>query len=335
MLDQTPVAAEDITATEWLERLQPYRGAQLGRSLWELAVTIIPFAGLWLLAWASLSVSIWLTLLFAIPAAGFLVRMFLIQHDCGHGTFFRKRATNDALGRFLGVFTLTPYDVWQRSHATHHASAGNLDHRGTGDIWTLTVREYAALPWWRKVQYRIYRHPFVLFGIGPSVLFLINQRLPLGYFRAGWRYWASAMGTNAGILALGGLIYWLTGLDGLLYVHLPIVLIAASAGVWLFYVQHQFEETHWRAADDWNVHEAGLEGSSYYKLPAPLQWLTANIGLHHIHHLSSRIAFYRLPDVLRDYPELGEIRTITLRESFACARLKLWDEDAGKLVAFG
>lgn len=329
------VMPTELPASVWLQRLQKYRGAEFWRSVWELCVTVVPFAALWFLAWASLSISVWLTLLLTIPAAGFLVRLFLIQHDCGHGTFFRKRTTNDRLGSLLGVFTLTPYFVWQRSHATHHASAGNLDERGVGDIWTLTVREYRALPPHMRLWYRIYRHPFLLFGIGPAVLFLIQQRVPCGYFRSGWRYWASAMGTNAGILALGAGIYTFAGWNGLLLVHLPIVLIAATAGVWLFYVQHQFEDTHWRSEGDWDLHEAGLAGSSHYKLPGFLPWLTANIGLHHVHHLCSRIPFYRLPDAVRDYPELGEIRTITLLESLRCTKLKLWDEDRERLISFG
>ncbi len=323
-----------IPATAWLERLQGYRGADLGRSLWELTVTLVPFVGLWILAWASLSVSVWLTLALTIPAAGFLVRLFMIQHDCGHGTFFRQRATNDWLGRVLGVLTLTPYDVWQRSHAVHHATTGNLDHRGTGDIYTLTVREFEALSWRDRLLYRLYRHPLVLFGLGPAHLFLLQHRLPFGYFRSGWRYWVSAMATNAGIAALVALIVWLAGVQALLLVHLPIVVLAATIGVWLFYIQHQFEDTHWRQGDDWNVHEAGLAGSSYYELPGVLRWLTANIGMHHVHHLASRIPFYRLPDVLRDYPELREVRTITLLESFKCARLKLWDEDLKRLITF-
>lgn len=328
------ITTDQPTASVWLRRLQAYRGAQLDRSLWELAVTVVPLVSFWLLAWASLSISVWLTLALTIPAAGFLVRVFMIQHDCGHGTFFRKRKSNDVLGHILGVFTLTPYYVWARSHAVHHATAGNLEHRGTGDIWTLTVREYEACSGREKLAYRLYRHPLVLFGVGPLWLFLFQQRVPLGYFDAGWRYWMSAMGTNVGIAMLVGVIVWLTGWHGLLFVHLPIVLVAATIGVWLFYVQHQFEETHWRHESDWDLHEAGLAGSSYYKLPEVLRWMTANIGMHHLHHLCSRIPFYRLPDVLRDYPELGKIRTITFIESLRCSKLKLWDEDRNRLISF-
>ncbi len=334
MLQRSADAPQEISAADWLERLNRYRGARLYRSLWEVAVTVVPFAIFWGLAYASLSVSWVLTLFLLIPAAGFMVRIFMIQHDCGHGTFFKKRASNDWLGRVLGVLTLTPYDVWQRSHSIHHATTGNLDHRGTGDIRTLTVREYAALPWYGKLNYRLYRHPLVLFGLGPAYVFLLQHRLPLGYFRSGWRFWVSSMATNAGIAVLLGAIVWFGGIEALLFVHLPIVVLAATIGVWLFYVQHQFEDTHWRKGSEWNVHEAGLEGSSYFDLPPVLRWMTANIGMHHVHHLSSRIPFYRLPEVLRDYPELREVRTITLLDSLKCAKLKLWDEDRERLITF-
>jgi omega-6 fatty acid desaturase (delta-12 desaturase) len=276
----------------------------------------------------------WLTLIIAVAAAGFLVRLFMIQHDCGHGAFFRKRAANDWIGRVIGVLTLTPYDVWRRSHAIHHASSGNLDQRGVGDIETLTVREYRALPRWRRLAYRVYRHPIVLFVIGPAFLFLLQHRLPFGLMRAGWMPWVSALATNAGIaLAIAAMI-WLVGPAPFLLVHLPIVLVASSIGVWLFYVQHQFEETFWAEERAWNVHEAALYGSSYYELPGVLAWLTANIGVHHVHHLYSRIPFYRLSQVLRDYPALANVRRLTLLESFRCVKLALWDESRRRLVSF-
>jgi len=334
MSEATIQDALQVPASAWLTRLAPYRGSILSRSLWELAVTIVPLVALWLLAWASLSISVWLALALTVPTAFFLVRLFMIQHDCGHGTFFRKRASNDWLGRILGVVTMTPYDVWQRSHAVHHATTGNLDHRGTGDIRTLTVQEFEASTPLEKFWYGVYRHPLVLFGIGPAYLFLIQHRLPLGYFRSGWRYWASAMLTNLGIVALGAAIVWLAGLDALLFVHLPMIAVAATIGVWLFYVQHQFEDAHWRDDDDWNVHEAALHGSSYYELPPVLRWFTANIGMHHVHHLSSRIPFYRLPEIMNDYPELRDVKTVKLLESFSCAKLKLWDENQGRLITF-
>lgn len=328
------LVATSADARDWLLALARYREPDLWRSVFEIAVTIGAFVALWGLAWASLSVGYWLTLVVTVPAAGFLVRLFLIQHDCGHGAFFRKRLSNDWVGRVLGVLTLTPYDVWRRSHAIHHATSGNLDHRGIGDIDTLTVREYLSRSFWGRLGYRLYREPLVMFGIGPSYIFVLKHRLPFGFMRAGWRPWVSAMGTNVGIMVISAGVIWAIGLGPFLKVQLPVTALAASIGVWLFYVQHQFEETVWAPAEGWNQHEAALYGSSHYDLPQPLKWMSANIGIHHVHHLYSRIPFYRLPQVLRDYPELAAIRRLTLRQSFACVKLKLWDESHQRMVTF-
>ena len=330
----SPGSTVEPLARDWIGLLQRYREPDQIRSVLEIAITAVPFVLLWVAAWAALSFSYWVTLALAVPAAGFLVRLFMIQHDCGHGTFFRKRVVNDWIGRVIGVVTLTPYDVWRRSHALHHATSGNLDQRGTGDIDTLTVREYQALPRWRRFAYRLYRDPVVMFGVGPAYLFLIQHRLPVGLMRAGWQYWMSAIATNIGIAALVLAMIWLVGAGPFLLVHLPITLLAASAGVWLFYVQHQFEDTFWAEGRAWDMHEAALLGSSHYDLPGVLRWFTANIGVHHVHHLYSRIPFYRLPQVLRDYPELGNVRRVTLAESLKCARLRLWDERGRRLVSF-
>ncbi|MGI9426844.1 MAG: fatty acid desaturase [Hyphomicrobiaceae bacterium] len=321
-------------ARDWTQLLAQYREPDQRRSIWELFATLVPLVGLWLLAWAALSISAWLTLAIAVPASGFLVRLFMIQHDCGHGAFFCRRATNDWVGRIIGVLTLTPYDVWRRSRAIHHATTGNLDQRGIGDIATLTVREYQARPWWRRMLYRIYRNPLVMFGIGPAYLFIVQNRLPLGFMRAGWRFWVSSTATNVAIAVMIGLLIYLVGLGPFLIVHLPIMLLASSIGVWLFYIQHQFEDTVWAAGPEWNFHDAALHGSSHYDLPAVLRWFTANIGMHHVHHLCSRIPYYRLPSVLRDHPELADVTRLTLVQSLASVRLRLWDETHQKLVSF-
>ncbi len=219
----------------------------------------------------------------------------MIQHDCGHGSFFRSRAINDWVGRVVGVVTLTPYDYWKRTHADHHATAGNLDRRGLGDIETLTVREYLSLDWRKRLGYRLYRHPLVMFGVGPTYLFLLQHRAPLGLMRgAGWKPWLSTMSTNAGIAAVVALLMWLIGPRAFLMIHGPIFMLAATIGVWLFYVQHQFDGTHWRASPIGRLPETALHGSSHYDLPLVLRWFSANIGIHHVHHLSSRIPFYRL-----------------------------------------
>jgi acyl-lipid omega-6 desaturase (Delta-12 desaturase) len=319
-------------ARAWGRLLAPFREPDPGRSLFELLLTLGSFLGLWLLAWASLDLGYWATLILAVPTAGFLVRLFMIQHDCGHGSFFRRRLTNDWVGRALGVLTMTPYDDWRRAHAVYHATSANLDRRGMGDITTLTVREYQALPWRRRLGYRLYRHPVVMFGLGPAYLFLILHRLPHG-----WRdpsAWLSPMLTNLAIAVCIAGAALLIGIGPFLLVQGPVILLAAAIGVWLFYVQHQFEETSWDGDADWSLHEGALHGSSHYELPAVLQWLTANIGVHHVHHLSSRIPSYRLPDVLRAHPELGAVNRITIAQSLGCVRLALWDEDTRRLVSF-
>lgn len=285
-------------------------------------------------AWSAQNAGYWIGLIAVVPAAGFLVRLFMIQHDCSHGSFFRSRRANNWVGRVIGVLTLTPFDLWRHSHATHHATSGNLDRPNIGGIETLTVREYQALPRLHRLRYRLYRHPLVLFGIGPVYLFLLANRLPFGFMRSGWMPWVSTMGTNAAIaLVVAGMI-WLVGLGPFLLVQLPITLLGAVIGVWLFYVQHQFEDTYWRHQEEWSFDEAAVHGSSHYVLPGILRWFSANIGVHHVHHLCSRIPSYRLPEVLRDHPELRDVGRITLRQSLASVPLALWDEDKQRLVSF-
>ncbi len=315
--------------------LARYREPSLTRSIIEIALTFGPLAGLWTLAWAAFHFGHWwLSLVLAVPAAAFLVRLFMIQHDCGHGAFFRHRLANDWVGRVIGVITLTPYDFWRRTHAAHHASSGSLERRGIGDIDTLTVNEYLTLSFWGRLRYRIYRHPLILFGFGPAYLFFLQHRLPVGLMKGGWRPWLSAMATNAAIGSIASALIWLIGLEPFLLVHLPIALLAASIGVWLFYVQHQFETTYWARDGEWALHEAALRGSSHYDLPHVLRWLTANIGMHHIHHLACCIPYYRLPRALRECPELRQASRLTLLESFGCVRLALWDEGRRRLVSF-
>lgn len=317
-----------------LKQVSEFRQPRHARSVFEIAITAIPFGLLWLATWAALDAGHAPGLLLAVPAGALLFRLFMIQHDCGHGAFFRGRAANDWTGRVLGILTLTPYECWRRSHAVHHASSGNLDARGTGDLDTLTVAEFRALGFVRRLLYRLYRHPIVLFGIGPAYQFLLRHRLPFGMAGKGWRRWLSAMGTNAGIAAIAGALIWAMGLKLFLLVHLPITLVAASLGVWFFYVQHQFEHTHWDRGEDWCFHSSALQGSSHYQLPPILRWFSANIGVHHVHHLASRIPFYRLPEVLRAVPVLAGFSKMTIGQSFAGVRLALWDEDKRRLVSF-
>lgn len=321
-------------ARTWLKRLARYHQPSTGRSVLEILLTVVPFVVLWVLAaWAVVN-GLWWGLALTMPAAAFLVRLFILQHDCGHGALFPRRRANDWTGRVLGVLTFTPYDYWRRTHAVHHATAGNLDKRGIGDVLTLTVAEYRALPRWGRARYWLYRHPAVMFGLGPAWLFVCQHRLPVGLMRSGVLPWASALLTNLGIVlpALG--LVWLMGVGPFLLVQVPVTLMAATAGVWLFYVQHQFETTHWAGDKNWEFGHAALHGSSNYELPAVLRWITGNIGIHHVHHLSSRIPFYRLPQVLADHPELAGIGRVTLLDSLKGVRLVLWDERARRLVSF-
>jgi omega-6 fatty acid desaturase (delta-12 desaturase) len=322
-------------ARDWMKIIARYRDPNPTRSLFEVGITFVPFVLLWLVIWLSIHFDQWIGLILVVPAAAFLVRLFMIQHDCSHGSFFRNRGFNDWLGRAISVLTLTPYDHWRHTHAVHHATSGNLAQRGVGDIDTLTVREYLALSPWRRFCYRLYRHPVVMFGIGPLYLFIVQHRFPVGMMRRGWQPWLSTMATNFAIAVVVATVIWFVGLKAFLLIQVPIIALAASAGVWLFYVQHQFEETFWADGGTWNVHEAALRGSSHYDLPFILRWFTANIGVHHVHHLCSRIPFYRLRQVLRSHPELTSMGRLTLLQSFDCVRLVLWDEARKKLVSFG
>ncbi|SPH22271.1 Fatty acid desaturase [Ascidiaceihabitans donghaensis] len=336
MTQKSGVSAQTVepkNARDWVKVLANYREPSAKRSSFELAVTLGPFIGLWALAWWSLSISAWLTLAISLCNAAFLLRLFAIQHDCGHSAFFKNRALSDWTGRAIGVLTLTPYDVWRRAHSIHHSSAGNLGRRGLGDINTLTVAEYRARSPMKRLMYRMYRHPIVLFGLGPGYVFFLENRLPVGLMEKG-KYWISAMGTNAAILVALLVILYFGGLTPILLIFVPSTLLAATAGVWLFYVQHQFETTHWEENDNWDVHHAALHGSSHYVMPRVLQWLSANIGIHHVHHLYSRIPFYRLPEVLSDHADLATGNQMTIRESIANARLHLWDENSKRLLSF-
>lgn len=317
-----------------VRKLLPYRNPRLVRSISELAITLAGYIALLWVMFLAAERGYWLALVLTMPAAGLLLRLFLIQHDCGHGAFLPSRAANDWVGRCLGVLTLTPYACWRRSHALHHANTGNLDARGLGDIDTLTVREFRSLGRWRRALYRMYRHPLVMFGVGPGYLFLLRHRLPIGLMTAGRGYWASAIGTNVAIAMLLAGLFYQFGLPSLLLVQLPVTLFAASVGVWLFYVQHQFEEGHWERGADWSFHKAAFHGSSHLELPGILRWFTANVGAHGVHHLASRIPFYRLPEVLRNHPELVQMNRLTMADTFRTFRLALWDEDQSRMVSF-
>ena len=325
---------EQAAAAAWAARLAPYKGADLQHSVWQLTGAAALFAGAWTLMYVSLAVGYWLTLLLAVPTAFFLIRLFIIQHDCGHGAFFRSTRAADVVGSILGVLTLTPYHYWKKTHALHHATSGNLEHRGFGDIDTLTVDEYVARSPWERFKYRVYRHPVVLFGVGAVLHFFVRHRIPTIVPREWTRERRSILWTDVGLAAAIVLMGTLVGFRELLLVQLPVTLLSTSMGVWLFYVQHQFEPTYWEHDERWEYDAAALQGSSYYRLPKILQWATGNIGLHHVHHLLPRIPNYRLQLVLDEHPELRQVPTLTLKDSFRCVSLTLWDERARRLVPF-
>lgn len=327
--DTTPIDSRQL-----VRELKAFVAPHPGRGGFELAITLVPFLLLCGLMLAAVKAGYLFALVLTMPTGLFLLRLFLIQHDCGHGSFLEKRASNDWLGRALGVLTFTPYDCWRRSHALHHAGTGNLDARGFGDVDTLTVREYHALSRVGKLRYRLYRHPLVLLGIGPAYLFLLRHRLPIGLVKAGRIYWVSAMATNIATALLLAVLVYQFGISVVVLTLLPVVLIAAMMGVWLFYIQHQFEDAHWDHSANWSFHDAALRGSSYLELPPVLRWFTANIGIHHVHHLASRIPFYRLPEVMITFPHLSGMNRFSALETFGTLRLVLWDEEKRRLVSF-
>jgi len=311
-----------------------YKGADTGKAVLQIISTAIPFIATLSVMFYMVERSYALTLLLSLPAAGLLIRFFIIQHDCGHGSFFPSRLANDTLGRTLSILTVAPYGLWRRSHAQHHASSGNLERRGIGDIDTLTVNEYLSLNHMQRLKYRLYRNPAFLLLFGVPFYFLVLHRLPWGHPYRPRETWRSVTGTNLGMLGFYGLLTLLLGWKSMLLVALPIVIIASIIGGWLFFVQHQFEDTFWEESKDWNFQVAAIYGSSYYVLPKILQWFTGNIGLHHIHHLCSMIPNYRLQDCIDANPELQNINRLTLWQSFKCVHLKLWDEKNRRLIGF-
>jgi omega-6 fatty acid desaturase (delta-12 desaturase) len=309
-----------------------FQDPTLGRSLWQILNSVIPYLCLLLIMYWSLGISYGLTVALAIPAAGFLTRIFIIFHDCGHGSFFRSRRANRAVGSVVGLLFFLPFHYWTHQHAIHHATTGDLDRRGSGDVHTITVREYVGMSRLRQFLYRAYRHPVSLLLIGPVFTFFIRYRY--WHESDGPRRRRSAMVTNLALLAIVTTAALTIGFRTYLLIQLPILLIAGTLGVWLFYVQHQFEWTYWEKHEDWNHLRGALKGSSLYALPPLLQWFTGNIGFHHVHHLNPRIPNYRLQAAHEAIPELHEVRPITLRSSLLTMRCNLWCENRRRMVSF-
>jgi omega-6 fatty acid desaturase (delta-12 desaturase) len=316
----------------WVDLLVPYAKPSLRRSGADVLTSVVPYLALSVLMYASITVSPWLTLALAVPSAGFLLRTYIVFHDCTHGSFLPSKRANHWLGTALGLLVLAPFVRWRHDHAVHHATAGDLDRRGVGDILTLTVAEYRARPWRARLGYRLLRHPLVMFGIGPIIAMMVGPRIVAKNARPRMR--RSVLGTDIALAVIVGVLCWAFGWREFLLVWLPASMLAGSTGIWLFYVQHQFEDVYWQRGGEWTYCDAALRGSSYLRLPKVLQFFTGNIGLHHVHHLNARIPNYNLQRAHDENPLFHDVPTLSLRDGLSAVRLKLLDERHGRMVTF-
>jgi omega-6 fatty acid desaturase (delta-12 desaturase) len=328
------LSAAGISSSQWQRTLTAYAEPDTLRSAAQLAGNLIAFFGLWVAMWQAAESSYWGSLLLAIPTAGFVLRLFSIQHDCGHGAFFNSRAANDWTGRALSLISLVPYAYWRSAHANHHAAIGRLDKRGIGEIDLFTAREFSELSPFERTAYRVYRHPLGLLGIGPSWQFYLRFRLPFNLPEPQGEARRSILATNAALLAALLTIHATLGLGGFLALYLPAMTLAAGVGVALFYMHHNFERGYWAEPPEWRHRDASLQGSSYLALPRVLEWFTGHTGIHHVHHLCPRIPNYRLRECIDSHPELAALNRLALRDAIRCFRLGLWDEGARKLISF-
>ncbi len=312
--------------------LDVYAQPSLGRSLLDIATSVVPYVALSVLMYLTLSISTLLTLVLALPAAGFLVRTFVVFHDCAHGSLMPSKRANAHVGRVAGLLVLSPFRRWRHDHAVHHATSGDLERRGVGDLPTITVSEYRARSWRGRLAYHLIRNPLVMFGLGPVIAMMIGPRIATRAQRPRMRN--SVLGTDVALLVVGGGLWWLIGLGNLLLIWMPAAMLAGSVGIWLFYVQHQFEDAYWQNPADWSYADAALHGSSYLKLPKILQFFTGNIGLHHVHHLNARIPNYNLQRAHDENPVFHGVPTLSVWQALRTVRLKLWDEERRKLVTF-
>jgi omega-6 fatty acid desaturase (delta-12 desaturase) len=321
-----------VTISEWKEIVAPFQVPSLSRSIWQIVNTMVPLVACWYLMWRFLDVSYWYTLGISVIAGLLVVRVFIIFHDCGHGSFFKSKRANDIVGFIAGMITFTPYGHWRWQHAVHHATSGDLDRRGEGDIWTLTVKEYQEASRGKRMVYRVTRNPIVLLVLGPLFLFLLYQRVSSSGAKGKDR--ASVFWMNVALTFMVAGLCWLFGWKEYLMMQLPVTAVAGAAGIWMFYVQHQYEDVYWEKHEGWNYTTAALEGSSFYKLPKILQWFTGNIGFHHVHHLSSKIPNYYLERCHYSHPLFKSVKPLTFWSSLKCASLRLWDEESRRLVGY-
>lgn len=314
------------------KNISQYSKPEISKSLWQIINTFIPYVGLWLLIIWSLSISYWITAGLIVIAAGFLVRLFIIFHDCGHGSFFKSQKANRAVGMFFGILAFTPYYKWHNEHMQHHATVGNLDKRGVGDVWTMTREEYLASSKWLRFRYRMYRNPLIMFGVGSLYIFVLKNRIPNK--DSNRKEKLNVYFTNAALVVMFVLMSWLIGFWTYLIIQFTIIYLAAIAGLWLFYLQHQYEEVSWVRSSDWNYLKIALEGSSFVKFPKVLQWFSGNIGFHHIHHINARIPNYKLEKCYNENPVFKQVEPVTFIKSLKTLKLRLWDERLQRLIGF-
>ncbi len=325
-------ALTPAASPSWRETVAPYSRPHLGRSLWSLATSVVPFLALWVLMYFSLQVSYLLVLALAVPAAGFLLRTYILFHDCAHGSFLSGKRANTWLGSFLGLLVFTPFARWRYEHTMHHATAGDLDRRFIGDVPTYTVAEYRAWKWPTRLAYRLFRNPAVMFGLGPIYAMLLEPRWAVP--KAAPRIRRSVWMTNVALLLLIGGLCWLLGWRDFLLVEAPFIPLAGGAGIWLFYVQHQFDDAYWERSPEWSYEDAALRGSSYLKLPRILQFFTGNIGLHHVHHLGAKIPNYNLQRAHDSESIFQGVPEVSFLDGLRATRLKLWDEEQRRMVSW-
>jgi acyl-lipid omega-6 desaturase (Delta-12 desaturase) len=331
-MEQKITTIKTPASVDWMQLISGYNKPDALKSWWQIINSVVPYILLWVAMYYSLSVSYLLTLFLSVIAAGFLVRIFIIFHDCGHGSFFTSEKISRWVGIFFGILVFTPYHRWHHDHREHHMTVGNLDKRGVGDVKTLTVEEYKALSKWKKLEYRLYRHPLFLLVFIPVILFVVLFRTTKSYMNTHQRLYVHM--TTLAIIVLNGALIMVMGFTSWLMIQLPVIFLASVAGVWLFYVQHQYIDVTWKRSKDWNYRDIALQGSSFYKLPRILQWFSGNIGFHHIHHLGPRIPNYKLEKCHYDHQDIWNVKALSLVDSLRSLRLRLWDEQNQRLISF-